>query len=112
MGMLVENGRNAEGLLPGLGALRCELAFDLGDQRGGTSAPGSFGEAFPAGKRREDQRLTSGRAQSVEGHSPPAGRVLLGAIEQYPSTGRPAARSLAWRPGHSPGRSTSPSFGP
>src|SRR3954465_7622654 len=41
--VLAENGRNAERLSPGFGALRREFAFDLGDEGGGTLAPSGFG---------------------------------------------------------------------
>jgi len=79
--MLAENGGNAERLVPGSNALRSKLAFDLSHKCGGTLAPCSFGEAFPAGERREGQCLASRISQPVEGLSPPPGRVLSGAIE-------------------------------
>ena len=79
--MLTENGGNAERLFAGFGALRCKLAFNLRDQRGGTLAPGGFGEALPAGKRGEDQSFTSGEAQPVKDFAPAVSCVLLGAIK-------------------------------
>lgn len=81
MWMMAENGGNAERLLPGLDTLCCELAFYLGDQRGGTPAPSGFGEAFPARERREGQSFESREVQSVKGLSPTVGCVLLRAIK-------------------------------
>src|SRR4029077_13140689 len=55
--------------------------FDFMDQFEGASPPDVFRKVLPAGEGREVQRLDAGVLETVEGLSPVAGGVLLGAIK-------------------------------
>src|ERR1700709_1110425 len=81
MGMSAQDRRGAERL-----ASRCRSSdrgflLDLMNQVESAGSPDVFRKVLPTGEGREVQRLDARVSEPVEGLSPIAGGVLLGAIE-------------------------------
>ncbi len=81
MGVLTQNRRDPQRLTSRSRGPGCGLLFDLMDQVKGAFSPDWLRKVSPAGERRQVQRLDVRVLETVEGLSPVAGGVLLGAVE-------------------------------
>src|SRR3954463_1012070 len=79
--MAAQDRRGSRWLVPGLRSPGRGLFDDLVDQAERTPSPDLRGKVLPAGERREVYRLDARVLEAVEGLSPVAGGILLGAIE-------------------------------